>query len=377
MDVDLFSEGSIYYYTNKSHTKEDYRKDSINHDFLVSRPVYVLKSNPTPFECFTINVLAITSSSNRVGIPININGIIDGKILPFAIHSVHKDNLTKYMGRASDEIIQSVSQATKYHQGFTDVIPEYVQEYIDYMDRINNKIKQMSVKEKSVYLFIKDVCEHKPTSVIPYDDLFKEYKNHTRNTQYTRTQDFSKVLKRHIDDFPQVHIEIENKITYVHGLSVKVHKSNNQSQTQTKKTVIGDSAKLYNNITDNSQLYSRLTKRARNIYDRLDIVQKISNYHKDYRTMDIAETLNEEDKIIMKRMIVNDVDRKKQKIFRRLDNGESPLNMKTTDQYLMYVCSINELREHISEKYIKRNSINYIRKELKQNVKHYFVKVDM
>ena len=380
MDVDLFSEGSIYYYVNKTNTKDDYHNDSINHDFLVSRPVYILKSNPIPFESFTINVLAITSSPHRIGIPININGIIDGKILPYAIHSIHKDNLSKYMGKASDDIIQTVSQAVKYHQAYTDEVPKYIIEYNEYMERVNEKIRNMSIKEKGVYLFLKDVCEHKPSSTILYDELFNEYKKYTNNSEYTRTQDFSKVLKRHVADFPNVNINVENKITYIQGLAIPVSLKNKPIKkvgNQTTRKVISDNQKLYNTIVDNSQLYPKLTKKAKTIYDNLDIVQKISNYYKNYQNLDISDLLNEEDKLIMKRMIVNDVNSKKEKILRRLANGESPLNMKTTDQYIVYICTVDELSKNISKKYLERSSVQSIKKHIKKNIKHYFVKVKM
>lgn len=379
MDVNLFSEGSIYYYINKTNTKDDYYNDSINHDFLVSRPVYVLKSNQTPFESFTINVLAITSSPHRIGIPININGFIDGKILPYAIHSVHTDNLSKYMGKASDEIIQTVSQAVKYHQAYTDEVPKYIQEYNEYMERVNKKLQDMSIKEKGVYLFIKDICEHKPSNTILYDELFNEYKKYTNNAEYTRTQDFSKVLRHHISDFPNVEIKIENKITYIRGLAMPSNLKNKPTKKEGNQTkrVISDNRKMYDTIVDNSQLYPKLTKKAKTIYDKLDIVQKISNYYKDYRNLDISELLNEEDKLIMKRMIVNDVNTKKEKILRRLANGESPLNMKTTDQYVVYICTTTELSKNISKKYLQHNSVQSIKKHIKKNIKHFFVKVNM
>lgn len=379
MDVNLFSEGSIYYYVNKSNTKNDYYNDSINHDFLVSRPVYILKSNPLPFESFTINVLAITSSCHRTGIPININGITDGKILPYAIHSVHTDNLTKYMGKASDSIMQEVSEAVKYHQGYTDKIPRYIQEYNEYMKHINEKIKNMSIKEKGVYLFIKDICSHKPSSKILYNDLFDEYKKHTKNSEYTRSQDFGRVLKKSIPDFPNVKIEIENKTTYVLGLDIseKTKNKNIKKEGNTSKKVISDTKQMYESVTDNTQLYPKLTNDAKRVYDKLDIIQKISNYHVDYKKIELSDLLGETDKLIIKRMIVNDVDVRKRKILKRLANGESPLNMKTTDQYIVYICSYTELSKNIAKKYLEHNTIDNIKRHIKKNIKHYFVRVNI
>ena len=60
MDADLFTEGAIYWYENKTNSKKDYDNSEINHDFLVSRPVYILRNNKTNFDEFTVNVVIVT-----------------------------------------------------------------------------------------------------------------------------------------------------------------------------------------------------------------------------------------------------------------------------------------------------------------------------
>lgn len=129
MDANLFSEGAIYYYENRTNSKKDYNNEDLNHDFIVSRPVYILDTNPVPFDVYTVNILTITSSSNRIGVPININGYRDGKILPYAVHSVHKEYLTRYLGQVSDEMKEMIKSAVQYHLGFSKDIPKYITDY--------------------------------------------------------------------------------------------------------------------------------------------------------------------------------------------------------------------------------------------------------
>ena len=376
MDADLFSEGSIYYYENTSRTKKDYYDSSINKDFLVSRPVYILKSNPISFDTFTINVLPITSSSKRVGIPINIDGLKDGKILPYSIYSVHRENLTTYMGRVSDEMISSVRDAVQYHLGYSDVVPQYMADHDIIMKKLNDKINKMTVLEKTVYDFLEKKCAFDSNFYAEYNELFRLYRKVYQKTGYTRSQDFSRILNKLMEFHPSVELKVENQIKRYYGLSIigNIHKTDidKGKELNTKRNAENSIVLL----SPNSELSKHLSDEGKKVYDRLDIIQKISNYYSSPNNMDI-EGIPTEDKQTIKKMIENDVNKRKKKVLAALDKGESPLGMNDIDQYVIYICTDNEILDHLSSKYRKPGGVNRLKRIIRQNIHHFFNQIKM
>ena len=65
-------------------------------------------------------------------------------------------------------------------------------------------------------------------------------------------------------------------------------------------------------------------------------------------------------------MIVNEITLKREKLFKDLDSGVSPFAMRTTDQYVLYLCSNNQLRNHVKPYYLKSGGITRLKKELRK-----------
>ena len=383
MDANLFTEGAVYYYENKTNTKSDYKNESLNHDFLVSRPVYVLKSNSSPEDEFTINVLAITSSQHRIGIPINIDGLRNGKILPGSIRSVHKEYLTKYMGHVSEDLKEEVFMAVKYHLGYTDKKPKYMVEYEHNQSRKEKIIKNLTPMQKTVYDFLEKKCVFKENYFATFDELYTAYRKFATDDGYCKVQPVSKAFKRISEEIFGVTCRIENrtKIFYGMGINGNVHKLNLESELKArqKKNVLLENVSVNDSDIDtmtNQELFMLLDEGSKNVYKHLDIAQKISNYTKSAYHLDIPD-IDVNDIHIMKKMIENDVDFRKKKVFRMLDSGEGPVSFNTIDQYVFYICSDEEIMEHISRKYIKKGGINALRRTVRNNIKHYFVKIKM
>lgn len=383
-DADLFTEGSIYYYENKTNTKGDYLDNSVNHDFLVSRPVLVLKQRPAPLDDYTVNVVTITSSNNRVGIPININGLKNGQILPNKIYSLHKEYLTQYMGKASDEIIKEVNESVKYFFGFSDEKPKYLVNYENELIRREKIINNLTLKERSVYEFIKNKCVFKDIYYTNSSELFFTYRKGTYSDSYTKQGHFSNSLNKILTLFPNVTCKIENGIKVIHGFSINgnTHKIETPSQESSKhkretmitlnKNIVEDT-NLENMRRD--ELIMALTDKSRKIYEQLDIIQKIQNYViKDPYYMQIDNVIKD-DLPIIKQLIEKDVGKRKMNMLRLLDRGLSPMELNTTEQYVFYICDDNEIMRHISSKYLKKGGLPLIRRNIKNNIKHLFVKL--
>ena len=377
MDTDLFIEGAIYYYENKTHSKKDYNNPSINKDFISSRPVYILKNRETPFEQFTINVLLITSSSHRVGIPINITGFKNGKVLPYAVHSVHRENLVKFMGVASEHIVQEVNEAVAYHSYATDKKPKYLTDYEQAVIEEQERLNHMSLKEKSVYMFLKDRCVYNQNYIVDFDELFKAYVKYSGNGGYTRTQDFSRVLNKYISASELVEIKTENKVKMLYGISLNgnVHKITLPSEDDHKKGVITEASSKYELVSESDELFKMLSEKARELYLKLDIVQKIDLNGLSIDKYDLPGNISKEDKEIIKKIIGVDVEKRKTHVLNNLKNGASPLTMNAIDQYVLYNCTNNEIRSNIKPYYLKSGGITRLRKELRKNIKHFFKKL--
>ena len=378
-DANLFTEGAIYFYENNTNTKSDYKDETLNHDFLVSRPVYVLRKRETPFDEFTINVFVITSSTRRIGVPININGYKNGKILPYAIHSVHKEYLTKYMGQATPEIIEEVRRCELYHLGFSDDKPEYLTEYEEYERKHKELLNSFTLKEKGVYEFISDRCAFNDSFYVSASELYGEYIKAVKDNCYTRPQDFGKCLNNILHEFPGVERRVSNKIVQYKGMSIfgRIHKKEikvkNQRRCILDKNSIDEDAQRLEDLP-NDKLYNLMTEKSQKAWRKMSLLEKLDNYNKSPKDL-IINNYDEQDAKVLKRMIVNDVNVKKDKVLRTLDNGANPLSMNTMNQYVLYICSNEEILNHISHRYLKRGGIGKVRNGLRNNVKHYFLKI--
>lgn len=381
MDANLYVEGSIYYYENQTNSKEDYADQTLNHDFLVSRPVYILRSNPTPFKLFTLNVLEITSSLERPGISINIDGERPGRILPYCTYSVHPEYLKEYMGKASDEIISEVNRAYAYHNGFSGDKPQYLLEYEDREKKLIASYAKMTLCEKTLYHFFRKACTIKPEYFSTQAELFAAYNAFAGNYSYERQSDFTKAMGKLISFFPGVTRQRENSCYVYYGLGINgaIHDITTPSGVTKKSARTRAKAKVKkkgaHRCEKNEPLYERISVEAADAFHRMDLIEKINMYRKTINYLDLPRC-PKEDLPIVKQMIENEMDQLKEKIFRMLDNGENPLHLPTNYQFLLHNCSNREIQKHVQAKYIKRaGGFQKLRKTLRNNVKHYFVRL--
>lgn len=384
MDANLYEEGSIYYYENQTNTKKDYENQSLNHDFLVSRPVYVLRSNPTPFQTFTINVLEITSSMERPGISINIDGNRPGKILPYYTYSVHPEYLKEYMGKASESIISEVNSAYAYHNCFSTEKPQYLVEYETREKQLIDAYKKMTLYEKTLYHFFRKQCSIKPEYFVTQAELLVAYNAFAGKYAYERTADFTKAMGKILVFFPTIERQRESGSSYIYyglGLNQLLHDITSPAKSVVTKKSHHVKGKRHSRkggkhaCAANEKLYDTISPRAAEEYNRMDIIEKINGYRKTINHLDIPRC-PKEDLPVIKQMIENEVDQLKEKIFRMLDNGENPLNMPSSYQFLLHNCTNREMLEHIQHRYIqKAGGFQKFRKTLRSNVKHYFVRL--
>ena len=376
MDANLFSEGAIYYYENRTNSKKDYNNDNLNHDFIVSRPVYVLDTNPVPFDVYTVNVLAITSSSNRVGIDININGYRNGKILPYAIHSVHKEYLTRYLGAVSDEKRDKIKSAVQYHLGYSEEIPQYIHDYEEFERKKSELIKSLSKKELGVHNLIQKRCTFRDIYYISLDEFFDYYASRVRGEKYIRKCDVTKCLTKLSKIYPNVELGIEEDGTrIIRGLSIngRVHREELLTEPESPlKGIVSDNATEESSIDvsemTREQLFEHISEEQRKIYDKMDIVQKIQNYHKNPDKYNFKVVDHHNGRII-KRLIDEDVDRKKSAIIKQLKQGESPYHMSHFNQFIIYNMTDIEIRSSIPKKYWKKG-VPKLRSGVKQNINY-------
>lgn len=378
MDANLFTEGAIYWYENTTNTKKDYENSNLNQDFLVSRPIYILRSNKTTFDEFTINVLVITSSQKRIGIPINIDGIRNGKILPYNIRSVHTKYLTKYMGHVSKDIMDEVNQSILYHLAFTDKKPKYLDEYETAELTKQKYVNELTPRELTVFEFINKKCLFRNNYYSDTTELFQLYCKCYTKDGYSRLRDFNIALSKILKVFPDVEIKEEHKKKILVGLSINgnVHKLDQPEATFEQ---INHKKNLYDENVVNIECMSRdelieyLDDKSRKEYYRLDIVQKIDNYNRNVRRLNI-DNISEKDIYAIHKLIKQDVDEKKKKVFHMLEAHANPLNMNTVNQFVLFICTDDEILSHTDDRYLKKGGLYKLRKELKNNVHHYFIK---
>lgn len=373
VDTTLFTEGAIYYYENKSFTKKDYNNSELNQDFIVSRPVYILKQPKVSFETFTINVLLITSSENRCGIPITIDEYRNSLILPHAIHSVHRNYLTKYMGHVSDNIREEVSNAVKYYLGYSNELPQYVIDYEKRETILQERVRSMTVKEKVVYEFLMNKCKLDFTSYVRLEDMFASYVAYASENAYTRIQNFSKTMNKLISEFyPTVKMQSENGLRLYYGISVDGYSQPIQTQKDNRKKSTYDPNTRLDQYT-NLELSKRITPQTMELYSNLDVIEKITLSRARYDEFDYPN-LDTNDIPVLKQMIVNDVNIRRERVFEQLKRGESPFTFNTIDQYIIYVTPSEQLERVLPKRYLKNGGAKRIKSSIKKDVRMYFPK---
>lgn len=374
MDANLFTEGSIYFYENITNHKSDYDDDDLNHDFLVSRPVYILNSNPPGFKTYTINVLAITSSSHRVGIPINITGYRNGKILPYAIYSVHDEYLTKYMGQVDDDMKAEVRNAVAYHLGMSSNVPEYIKNYKIMKYFKEEMLENLTDQERTVYNLIKTKCIFRENYFIPLQALFKSYRREYPTGGYTRISDFTKAIEKFEDIFSNIRIRTNKEgVKEIRGLTL---------ESYNYKKDIPDCDKYSRDIINNNsmaskiatmpkdQLLGSLSSSHRNTYKNLDNIDKFENLKRQPKDFTF-HVRDQRSSLIIKRLIEIDMSIFKEKLCNQLTNGMSPYKLKQDQIFVLCHFSNSEIQKYVNGKYL-RNGVNAFRRNLKNEVRYLF-----
>lgn len=371
MDASLYMEGSVYFYENLTNTKADYKNDQLNHDFIVSRPVYVLDTQPVPFNVHTINVLIITTSKNRVGIPVNLTGYRNAKILPYSIYSIHKEYLTKYLGQVSPELKDEVRQALNYHFHFSEKTeePKYIKEYRIFSEKRDNFIKKITKKERSVVEVI-ETCVMCESYYMGLDAFMRYYLEHTHGKQYYRICDITKSIQKLQELYPFIEIVEENERRILKGVILEkdlrqgsiFHKL---QRFHTISAIPEDSNEQIRLIKEmnRAELLKELDPNQKRLYDHMDIINKIEAKEDGFKEEDykISDSYNY---LLMKELIERDIKEKIDYIRKRLQNGDSPYNMTHLDQYVIYNMDDAELETIVRGKSIRKGA-----KEMKKSIK--------
>lgn len=371
MDAKLFVEGSIYFYENRTNTKKDYEDPELNHDFLVSRPVYILDSNPVPFDMFTVNVLAITSSQNRAGISVNVNGYRDGKILPYAIHSLHRENLVRYMGQVSEEMRDEVRQAVAYHMNFITKEPKYLTEYRAYRDFRKKFIISLSTKEKCLYDVFSTMLLFDSDYYMSIEEFFQIYHKSNVSDPYDRNANVSRTLRKIIENiYPRIQIMDINQQKVVLGCSVigKIHRKGTDNDPLSRG-IRSETSKYGTDVEElntREELLEAIHPTQKKVYESLDMVMKLKNYRTNPDNFSF-NTYDQRNARIMKKLLLLDVDEEKERVGERLKEGESPLNMSQHCQVVIFYMSDSDIRKYCDKKYYK-HGIKTLKKKIHSKI---------
>jgi len=377
MDTEIFTEGSIFYYNNRTNSKKDYSDPDKNHDFVVSRPVYIIKQPSLPFDNFTVNVCIITSSERRVGIPVSVDTYKQGKILPYSVYSLHKENLTRYMGQVSEEIKQEVRDALSYHLGFSDQKPNYLLKYEEDAKRQKEFVNELTVKERTVYDFLMEKCIFHYNYYGKFEETFQTYRHFMKEKNgYKRPCDFSKAMEKISKGFGTFSIHKENGVISYYGISInsRIRTIKNKSNTEINRGIFSgdpdDENQLEVSEMTKEQILKEMDGEQKKIYDRLDMLQKYQNYRKNPDNFDFKTTDHHNARLV-KRLIEMDVGFIIQKIKKQLSDGKSPLCFSQVNQYIIYHFSDKEMIENVNKKYLKKGTFG-LRKEIKNNIRYLF-----
>lgn len=379
MDANLFHEGAIYYYENKTNSKKDYENESLNHDFIVSRPVYVIDASPVPFDVYTVNVLLITSSSNRTGIPINVTGYRNGKILPYSVYSVHKEYLTRYLGSVSEEMKSEIKEALKFHLGMSKETPKYISEFLESKKMEESFFKELTIKEKSIYHLFKESCVFQKTYFTRLQEFVSFYKSRckSKNEKYTRLCDITKSITKMKKVFPGIELDVYNDERVITGVSIdgNVHKMEYENSKKNAKGIATEEAEIQEDLDDmtREQLLSLLSRSQSRDYDKLDFIMKIQNYKKRPEDFDF-HIQNIRHGRIVKRLMTFDVQERMQSVKKKLKDGANPYSLNHMCQYLVYCMSDKEIKDCVNSKYLSKGVGNF-RKAIKQRIHYLFKRV--
>lgn len=378
MDANLFTEGSLYYYENRTNSKKDYKNPDLNHDFVVSRPVYIIESKNVDFDIYTVNALVITSSPNRLGIPININGYRNGKILPYAIYSLHKENLTRYLGHVSEEMRIEIKNAIKYHLGYTDEVPKYVLEYEKYKVTKEKMLKDLTARENTVYDLLENNCLFKDNYYVKISELFHSYRKRYADEGYTRLCDFTKCVSKLRKIYPEISIDTMDGIKIFSGLSLNgnIHRKERLTEEKRIKGIKSDNVdkdhELEVSEMNREQLIDALDPRQKKLYSRMDLVQKFLNRKRNPDKFDFM-TIDYYNARIMKRLIEMDVADAEESIRTQLKNGKSPHDLNHFNQFILYHWHNKEIESVVNPKY-RRKGVDKLKKSMKQKIQYLFNK---
>lgn len=371
MDAKLFVEGSIYFYENRTNTKKDYDNPELNHDFLVSRPVYILDANPVPFDVFTVNVLAITSSQNRAGISVNVNGFRDGKILPYAIHSLHRENLVRYMGQVSEEMQDEVRQAVSYHLNQTAEEPKYITEYRAYRDFRKKFINQLSTKEKCLHDIFSTMLLFDSDYYMTMEEFFQIYHKSNTTDSYDHNANVSRALRKIVDGiYPRIQIMEINQQKVVLGCSVigKIHRKGSDNDPLSRG-IRSETSKYGTDVEElntKEELLEAIHPSQKKVYESLDTISKLKNYRNNPDNFTFT-TYDQRNARIMKKLLLLDVDEEKERVGKKLMSGESPLNMTHHCQVVIFYMSDSDIRKYCDKKYYK-HGIKSLKKKIHSRI---------
>ena len=376
MDANLYTEGSIYFYENTERTKKDYHNPDLNQDFITSRPVYVLDSrSDLSFETYSVNVLLLTSSIQRPGIPVNIDGYRNGRIMPYGIHSVRKEYLTKYMGRVSDDLKETIRDAMKYHLNLSEEKPEYLIEHERNEEKKRDIISKFTKKELTVYNCVAKMCAIKDIYYEDFQDLFTFYiEKFFKLDHYEKPQNFSKALLKVMQLFPHVYYEKQFDRVIVHGVSIGgsvTHKEELGKNKHKRKITTDKGSKTTYSELEIEQLSSNeiihlLSEKSYEYYQKMDMVDKISNWRCN-ETGGSIELEDAYEKRLIKKLISLEMTEKKHVIMRRLDNGESPFNLSNVNQFMVYKFTNDEILAHVNPRLYKKG-ISHFRRKIRFNI---------
>lgn len=136
-----FMPGQVWFYYNAAATKDLERKKELG--ALTSRPVVIVQNAFYPEWNDCVTVCPMTSSDRRSGVYIETTLLKDGSmveggtVLPYILYTIKTKYLYPVLGMngkrkmlsLSDEDFQKVMEGVRYHLGFGDTVPEYVENW--------------------------------------------------------------------------------------------------------------------------------------------------------------------------------------------------------------------------------------------------------
>lgn len=375
MDANLFSEGSIYYYENNTNTKKDYENENLNHDFLVSRPVYII-GTVSPFQSYTINVLELTSNTKRPGIPINVTGWRHGKIVPYCTYSVHPEYLTRYMGQVNEELQKEIRDAYKYHCGFSTELPIYMKKEQERKLEIDNFVRKLTLKEKSVFKFFNSKCIIGDFLYCNINELWEEYKLTSYATKYETINNFSKAITKLMKLFPEIETDsLEETASVVYtGICLKKNMqlkqtSDNLNILSRKEVLVREPKTLIESDTltmTSEELLNHLTPSSLKKYEKMDLIDKIKNWKNNPNDTKL-DIHNVSDLWVIKRLIALEIEELQFRMFKELEKGINPNALSASRKYILYRSSDDEIQKYVNKKYLKRG-IGKLRKQIRASI---------